>query len=278
MSASSLAAALDQGVDRVVVGVGGTASTDGGRGCVEALAGGWPGHVELLVASDVVAPLLGPGGAAHVFGPQKGADADTVARLEHRLARWASDSGGRARGLDSAAGSGAGGGLGYGLLLLGGRAESGAGAVVEAVDLRRRMVAADLVVTGEGRLDASSLLGKVVLVVAALALDAGVACVVLAGDCSVAEEQLVGSGITEVRSLVATYGRDAAFAAPAERLAALAEGLARDAISGGAGFTERASAGGSVSPWNTGAVSMVDPLERRPGGATRPDHDRRSRP
>ena len=98
-----------------------------------------------------------------LFGPQKGADADTVARLEHRLARWASDSGGRARGLDAAAGSGAGGGLGYGLLLLGGRAESGAGAVVEAVDLRRRMVAADLVVTGEGRLDASSLLGKVVL-------------------------------------------------------------------------------------------------------------------
>ena len=112
-----LRAALDAGAQRVVVGVGGTATTDGGRGCVEQLGGvgSWPDEVELLVATDVDNPLLGANGAAAVYGPQKGADRVQVAALEERLTEWAARTG----GAPTAQGAGAGGGLAYGLMLLG---------------------------------------------------------------------------------------------------------------------------------------------------------------
>ncbi len=93
---------LRTGAARIVVGLGGTASTDGGRGLVEELGGLAAGQqrlagVELIAASDVEYPLLGPWGAAQVFGPQKGADPATVAVLEQRLTEWAAE-------LDAAAG------------------------------------------------------------------------------------------------------------------------------------------------------------------------------
>lgn len=228
-----LLAALRHGARRVVVGVGGTASTDGGRGCLEAVGPtGWPAEVELLVATDVTAPLLGPTGAARVFAAQKGADPAAVVRLEERLTAWAEESGrvGRAgqAGVDpDRPGAGAGGGLGYGLLLLGGRVVPGTDAVFEAVGLAGRVSTADLVVTAEGRLDASTLLGKAPLRVAALARELSRPCVVLAGDCTLGSRALEGTGVESVHTLVAAYGRPEALARPAARLADLAEQVAR---------------------------------------------------
>ncbi len=222
--ADLLRVALALDVRRVVVGVGGTASTDGGRGCVEALGGvrGWPPDVELVVASDVTAPLLGPAGAAPVFGPQKGADEATVGRLERRLERWAAAAGGP----PDATGAGAGGGLGYGLLLLGARVVPGLSTVIDAVGLDDRIATCDLVVTAEGRLDATSLLGKVPGGVAQRARSLGRPCFVLAGQSTLDPEDLDGSGIVGVRTLAEAYGLAAALADPAERLSELAATLA----------------------------------------------------
>ncbi|MET0741470.1 MAG: glycerate kinase, partial [Candidatus Nanopelagicales bacterium] len=84
-----LRAALDGGATRVVVGVGGTASTDGGAGLIEALGMRWPDGVDLILASDVESPLLGVYGAARMFGPQKGASDAEIEVLEGRLTAWA---------------------------------------------------------------------------------------------------------------------------------------------------------------------------------------------
>ncbi len=222
-----LAAALAHDPACVVVGVGGSASTDGGRGAVEAFssaAGAWPQSCDLLVATDVTSPMLGPTGSATVFAPQKGADQDTVNALTRRLEAWAAQT----RGPASADGSGAGGGLAYGLMLLGGRVVPGVQTALKAVRLRERIEAADLVVTGEGRLDASSLVGKVPAGVAELARDAGRPCVVLAGDRSIGDHQLQGSGITEVRTLAAAFGLPRALAEPVATLGELSEALARE--------------------------------------------------
>jgi glycerate kinase len=155
-----LRAALDLGATRVVVGVGGTATTDGGRGCVTRLGGStaWPAGVELVVATDVDNPLLGSNGAAAVYGPQKGANRDQVRELEERLTHWAAETGGGS-GAATAPGAGAGGGLGYGLMLLGGHRASGVQTVVEVLRLEERARAVDLLVTGEGSFDATSLQG-----------------------------------------------------------------------------------------------------------------------
>src|SRR5205814_4096910 len=86
-----IAAALGAGASRIVVGLGGSATTDGGSGMLEALRGRTPadGGVEIIAATDVDNPMLGPAGAAVVFGPQKGADAQTIDLLEERLREWA---------------------------------------------------------------------------------------------------------------------------------------------------------------------------------------------
>ncbi len=220
-----LRAAVSAGVDRVVVGVGGTATTDGGLGCLAAYGerDDWPARVELVVASDVTAPLLGPNGAARLFGPQKGADPPTVERLEQRLAGWAERSGGPS----TAEGAGAGGGLGYGLLLLGASVIPGLATVMDAVGLHERIARADLVVTGEGRVDRSSMLGKVPGGVATLARHQRTPCVVLAGVSLLAPSDLVGTGITSVHTLAETYGLESALSHPGDRLADLAEHVAR---------------------------------------------------
>ena len=152
-------AAVRTGVRTVVVGLGGSACTDGGRGMVEALggladAGRRLAEVRLIVATDVEHPLLGPRGAAPVFGPQKGADPTTVVLLEQRLTEWA----GRleavaGRAVSTIPGAGAAGGLGAALLALGAGRESGAGLVVAHTGLADQIARADLIVTGEGRLD-----------------------------------------------------------------------------------------------------------------------------
>jgi glycerate 2-kinase len=227
-------------VTRVVVGLGGSATNDGGAGLLasfgaeptELLAGGGAGLTaleefrclvptlpELVIATDVDNPLLGPNGASAVFGPQKGADRAAVLDLDDALRRWADlleEILGRP-GLRDQAGAGAAGGLGFGLLALGGERASGFGVVAEAVGLEERIANADLVVTGEGAFDATSLRGKVVAGVAGLAQQHGVPCVVVAGQVEVGRRDAAAAGI-EASYAVAELlgGADAARAAGAD--------------------------------------------------------------
>lgn len=168
-----IAAAIAAGASRVIVGVGGTASTDGGEGLRQALAGAADG-VELVAALDVRNPLLGPDGAAAVFGPQKGASPAQVAVLEQRLAALA---------LPTAAmpGAGAGGGIGAMLMALGARTTAGAELVAEAAGLDDLIAAAGLCITAEGRIDRGTLGGKVVATVADKCARASVTCIAVGG-------------------------------------------------------------------------------------------------
>lgn len=176
-----IAAAVAAGVDQVLVGVGGTASTDGGLGARQAIqeAGGL-GSVDVVVACDVRTRFVD---AAGVFGPQKGAGPAQVAVLRPRLEALA-DRYRRDDAVDVSAlvGSGAGGGLAGGLAALGARLLPGFEVVAASVGLAGRIAAADLVVTGEGCVDASSWSGKVVGGVYDLAHAAGVTVLVVAGS------------------------------------------------------------------------------------------------
>jgi glycerate kinase len=175
-----VALAVESGATRVLVGVGGSATTDGGLGALRAL---YPPArlrgVELVVACDVRTPFLE---AARVFAPQKGATPAQVALLERRLERLAqvyeADYGVDVTRL---AGGGAAGGLAGGLAALGADLVSGFEVVADEVDLYERIEVADLVITGEGFLDDESFGGKVVGGVASLAEAAGVPVLALAG-------------------------------------------------------------------------------------------------
>ncbi|MEW5812701.1 MAG: glycerate kinase [Actinomycetota bacterium] len=207
-----IAAALAAGARRIVVGLGGSGSTDGGRGMVDELGGLAAARelladVDLIAASDVEHPMLGPAGAAAVFGPQKGADPDTVAALEERLTAWAQqleDAAGRPIRHES--GAGAAGGLGAALLALGGRRESGAAIIAEHTDLAADLAAADLVITGEGRFDDQSLHGKVVSALAAGAARRGVPVLVLAGQVTLSGAELHAAGIAAAHSIAEHAG------------------------------------------------------------------------
>ncbi|WP_445165718.1 glycerate kinase family protein [Mycolicibacterium sp. Dal123E01] len=200
-------AALDAGAQRIVIGLGGSACTDGGHGLIDALGGLTQAKeklagIELIAATDVEHPLLGPMGAARVFGPQKGADSATVEILEDRMTLWAAE-------LDTLAGvtvsplpgAGAAGGLGAALLALGARRESGAAVIGEFTGLARDIAAADVIVTGEGRFDDQSLHGKVVSALAGGAKARGVPVLVLAGQVTLAPADLAEAGITAAHAI-----------------------------------------------------------------------------
>ncbi|MCK0441003.1 glycerate kinase [Gordonia alkaliphila] len=200
-----LSAALLAGCRTIVVGLGGSAVSDGGRGASDRLGGCAAARrllsdVELIVATDVDNPLLGPAGAVPVFGPQKGADESTVALLEKRMIGWAAqleaDCG---VAVADTPGAGAAGGLGAVLLAWGGRRVSGSEFVAEQTGRRAKIAAADVVITGEGRLDSQTLRGKVVAVVAAEAYRAGVPVIVLAGQSTLPVQVVPNVG--EVHSL-----------------------------------------------------------------------------
>ncbi len=230
-----LAAATAGGAQRLVVGLGGSACTDGGRGMIEALGGIEAarrrlGGVELIAATDVENPLLGEFGAARVFGPQKGADADTVALLESRLAKWAAELQG-ALGFPVAEmpGAGAAGGLGAALLALGGRRESGAALIAEHTGAQSEIARCDLVVTGEGKLDGQSLHGKVVGSLAAAAAGRRVPVLVLAGQVDLTEPECKAAGITAAFALSDYAGSlQRALAEADEQLRGLAARTAAD--------------------------------------------------
>ena len=154
-----IAAALRGGAERVIVGVGGSASTDGGLAAVEALGWSLAGS-DVTVACDVTTPFLQ---AATVYAPQKGASDAQVALLTRRLDRLADEYRNRT-GVDVTAleGAGAAGGLAGGLAAIGARLEPGFDVVASAAGLEEAMADVDLVVTGEGKLDATSFEGKVV--------------------------------------------------------------------------------------------------------------------
>jgi glycerate kinase len=200
--------AVEDGARRVVVALGGTACTDGGTGLLVALgarvrdSGGadvaasrgnplWRfgtldalpdlGDLELVVLTDVDSPLHGPEGAAHVFGPQKGATAEQVHHLDARLVSWGAALAAHGRPVAELPGAGAAGGLGAALLALGARREAGFEHVARAVGLRDEVAGADVVLTGEGRLDAQTARGKTPAGVAASAREAGAVVVALAG-------------------------------------------------------------------------------------------------
>ena len=216
-----IAAALDTGCRRITVGIGGSATTDGGAGMAVALGArlvdadgreldGHGGdlqkivHVErdgldprlkdcvFCVASDVTNPLCGEHGAAAVFGPQKGATPQIVAELDAGLSHWADLLvGGEKYAREK--GDGAAGGLGFGLrVLCGATMASGARLVAELTGLPEAMDGADVVITGEGRTDEQTLCGKLPAVVASYAHAHGVRCVLISGALNGDMESLRG--------------------------------------------------------------------------------------
>ncbi|MFC9919957.1 glycerate kinase [Agromyces binzhouensis] len=204
----AIAAALDGGATRVLLAIGGSSSTDGGAGALAALGGrfldgeGWPvpagnrglgsiARVDLsglrerpprgaAILSDVTNPLLGPFGAAAIFGPQKGAAPEQVEPLERNLGRLVRAMPDRSAFAD-AAGAGAAGGTGFGLLVWGAHMAGGSAAVADAIGLGDALEGATLVITGEGRFDGQSAAGKVPSEVAARAAAAGVPIALVAG-------------------------------------------------------------------------------------------------
>lgn len=159
----------------LLVGLGGTATVDGGAGLLEVLDA-LPSGLDVRVACDVASPLLGLRGAAHAFGPQKGAGLDDVEELEARLA--ARDDLAPYREVP---GAGAGGGLGAAFALLGARLVAGAPLVLDLIGFDERARGADLVVTGEGTVDATTLAGKAPGAVRERCRRLGVDCVVFGG-------------------------------------------------------------------------------------------------
>ncbi|GAB3439294.1 glycerate kinase [Phycicoccus ginsengisoli] len=260
-----VAAALDAGCRRVVVGIGGSASTDGGAGLLQGLgarisgrrgralhAGGAPladavsldlselhpglAEAELVVACDVDNPLTGPHGAAAVYGPQKGASPEDVRALDVALSAWA-DVVAQATGRDlrDQPGAGAAGGVGFALLaVLGARMQPGADLVAELTGLSDAVCTADLVVTGEGSLDEQTLHGKAPAGVAALARDKGVPVVAVAGRVALEEARLRTAGIGAAYALLeeATEEREA-FERPGPLLERIGARIAREHLGSG---------------------------------------------
>ena len=197
-----IAAAIAAGAERVVAAVGGVASTDGGVGAVAAVGGHLA--VPLEVACDVEVRFLD---AADVFAPQKGATPEQVAVLRERLARLDVPDQPRA---------GAAGGLAGGLAAIGATLVSGFALVAGRLELNARLAETDLVITGEGLVDATSVTGKVVGGVLSRAAEAGVDTLVIAGD-------VVTNSPIAAASLVALCGRERALADPAACIAEVVE-------------------------------------------------------
>ena len=234
-------AALDLGAETLLVGIGGSATTDGGIGMASALgyrfldaagrevaptgaglaalaridASGADqrlARVDLQAVCDVDNPLTGPRGAAAVYGPQKGASPAQVARLDAGLVNLAAlvaegfpkDSSAElaSRALAEQPGAGAAGGLGFGLqAFCGARLRPGAELVLEMLEFDRHLVGTDLVLTAEGRLDSQTLAGKAPALVAARARHAGIPCIAIAGSLEPGLPGLADRGFTAVLSL-----------------------------------------------------------------------------
>lgn len=212
---------LDRGYRRMVIGLGGSATNDGGMGMLSALGAKFWGRdgeelagfgrdlaelarvdlsgldkrlaeCAITIASDVANPLLGEQGATRVYGPQKGADAAMVELLEQAMCRYADqveDAAGKR--LRDFPGAGAAGGLGFALLLLGGKIVPGAEVLERIVGLRARIARSDWIITGEGRSDGQTLFGKLPLHVGKLAQSAGKPALLISGSLGTGWERLL---------------------------------------------------------------------------------------
>lgn len=227
-----LRVAMDRGARKIILGIGGSATNDGGCGAAQALgvrfldrhgieiqsamAGGMLGDIasidlsdllpraretEIVVACDVNNPLTGPSGASIIYGPQKGATPPQAAALDRGLSHlaelWREQLG---VDVETMPGAGAAGGLGGGLVaFLSARLRPGAGIVLAAVRLRERAKGCDLCLTGEGRLDGQSLSGKACLAVARVADEAGVPTIALVGSASADAGRALSAGLAGYR-------------------------------------------------------------------------------
>jgi glycerate kinase len=248
-------AALDAGCRRLIVGLGGSATNDGGAGMAAALgvrfldaegsqlpAGGAAlarlervdasgldqrlHECEVMAATDVTNPLCGPEGASLVYGPQKGADPETARELDAALRRYG-EIVERDLGMPvlDTPGAGAAGGLGAGLVaFLEARIEPGVEVVARTVRLGERLRGADLVLTGEGRLDGQTGYGKTVAGVTRITRAEGVPVIAVAGSLGQGWERLLKLGVDGVEAIVPRSGTlEEAMARPAEMLAATTE-------------------------------------------------------
>jgi len=221
--------AIERGFNRVIVGLGGSATNDGGAGMATALGAKFldsagnalpPGGaalarldridtsgltdgisgVEIVGATDVTNPLCGPTGASEIFGPQKGASKEVVAELDAALGNFATVVK-RDLGIDvlDVPGAGAAGGLGAGLIAFaGGKLQSGIDMVCQVLDFDRHLEGADLVFTGEGRADKSTVFDKAPVGVARHAMAHGVPSILLAGSLGDGHEELYNHGVASI--------------------------------------------------------------------------------
>ena len=221
--------AIEMGFNRIIVGLGGSASNDAGAGMATALGAKFmdsegnalpPGGaalarldridtsglidglsgVEVVGATDVTNPLCGPTGASEIFGPQKGASKEVVAELDSALANFATVVK-RDLGVDvlDVPGAGAAGGLGAGLIaFVGGTLQSGIDMVCQVLEFDRHLEGADLVFTGEGRADKSTVFDKAPVGVARHAMAHGVPTILLAGSLGEGHEELYEHGVASI--------------------------------------------------------------------------------
>jgi glycerate kinase len=249
-------AAVEAGATEVVIGLGGSATNDGGAGLLAALgappvdaagyalpyggaylnaAAGLGGEprlrpVRLVAATDVDSPLTGLHGASNVYGPQKGASREDVYRLDAALEQFAGvlEKAFGVQDLQRQPGGGAAGGIGAALIALGGRVTSGIGLVTALIGLEGELDQADLVITGEGSFDHQSLRGKVVAGIAGGARDRGLPCVVMCGRNETGYREAASAGVTETYSLTEHFGSEQeAMSRPAEGLRELSAELAQ---------------------------------------------------
>ena len=228
-----IGAALDRGCRKIIVGIGGSATVDGGAGMSQALGvrlldkrgnevsfgGGSLGEIvdinmekfdariadiEVVVASDVDNPLCGPEGAARVYGPQKGATPEMVDILNRNLAHFA-----RmikkflGKGVADTPGAGAAGGLGAGLIaFLGAKIEPGIDLIIDASNLEEKLKGADLVISGEGRIDEQTAYGKTPMGVAERAKKENVPVILIGGETRIGSNVLYEKGVDALVSCV----------------------------------------------------------------------------
>ncbi len=225
--------ALENGVEEIILAIGGSATNDGGTGMASALGYRFldadgkvlpPGGAALAslkkidtdgvdprvskavfrVACDVNNPLTGPSGASTVYGPQKGASSEDVVELDSALLKLAEVVQGQmGLRLEETPGAGAAGGLGYGLLVFcGASMEAGIDLVLDAVNFEERLDSVDLVITGEGKLDGQTAYGKVPVGISRRAKKMGIPVLAIAGDIGDGIEEVYENGIDAVMSTV----------------------------------------------------------------------------
>lgn len=225
--------AVQRGARSLIIGLGGSATNDGGTGMLQALGYRFLDHtgkevprggaalgairsidatavhpslqeIDIQVACDVNNPLYGKQGAAHIYGPQKGATPEQVEELDEGLRNYAQVLEKEfSQDVQSIQGAGAAGGLGAAFAgILGAELKSGIELILEAVKLKEHLKSADLVITGEGKLDAQSSMGKTAMGVAQLAKEQGIPCVALAGSVTAAAATLNELGVTAYFSIL----------------------------------------------------------------------------